>query len=56
MHFLKAEAFEMGIIGVIPGKRVGLLMNIPNQHEISFPETAEEENHPEQGSAATKEI
>lgn len=56
MQFLKAGAFEMGIIRVIPGRRVGLLMNIPNQHDISFPETAEKENHPEQGSAAMKKI
>lgn len=56
MPFLKAETFEMGIIRVIPGKTVGLLKNIPNQHDISSPEIAEEEYHPEQGSAAMQEI
>lgn len=56
MHFLKADTFEMGINRVIPGKRVGLLVNIPNQHDISSPEIAGKEYHPEQGSAAMKEI
>lgn len=31
-------------------------MNITNQHDISSPEEAGEEYHPEQGPAATKEI
>jgi len=56
MQFLKAEAFEMGITKGYPWKRVGLLMNITNQHDSSSPEEAGEEYHPEQSPAAMKEI